>query len=113
MIRQILVSVLPYMIFLNTKFDNNRLSTFGDYLSNKNRRRQTDGQTDGNGRPISLYCRGHERSKKRIRRESADGLRSESKNHLASFGSSCKKSYVGNINAFPGHFDTYGKITVK
>ena len=40
--------------------------------------RQTDGQTDrqidGNGKPISSYSRGHERSRKRKSRESADGL---------------------------------------
>ena len=39
MIRQILVSVLPSTWY-------NRSSTFGDYLSNKNPGRQTDGQTD-------------------------------------------------------------------
>ena len=32
--------------FIYTKFDINRYSTFGDYLSNKNPARQKDGQTD-------------------------------------------------------------------
>ena len=51
---------------------------FGDYLSNTNPGRQTDGhtdgQTDGNGRPISSYCRGHERSRKRKSSDLVDGL---------------------------------------
>ena len=47
------------------RLDHILSSTFGDYLSNKNPERQTDGQTNGNGRPISSYCRCHERSRKR------------------------------------------------
>ena len=36
--------------------------------------RRTDGQTDGNGRPITSHSRGHERSRKHKSRESANGL---------------------------------------
>ena len=49
MIRQILVTVLLSALYsyLKTKIDNNRPSTFGDYLSNENPDRwQTDGHTD-------------------------------------------------------------------
>ena len=50
-------AILHDISSINTKFDNNRRSTFGDYLSNNNR----DGrQTDGNWRPTSLYSRGRE-----------------------------------------------------
>ena len=44
------------------------------YLTKIRDSRQTDRQTDGNGRPIPSYCRGHERSRKPKRRESVDGL---------------------------------------
>ena len=49
MISQILVNVLPYgSPNVRAKFDNNQCSSFGNYLSNKNRQRQTnrDRQTD-------------------------------------------------------------------
>ena len=54
---------------INTKFHNNRSSSFGDYLFNITPIRQTD----GNGKPISSYSRGHEKSRKRKSRESTDG----------------------------------------
>ena len=43
------VCVAHSMIHVHTKFDNNRSSSFGDPLPNKNPdRRETDRQTDGN-----------------------------------------------------------------
>ena len=69
---------------------SNRSSSFGDYVFNtKTPNRQTDRQTDGNGRLLFSYSRGHETSRKYKSAHSSDGLdyytsldylRSESKN---------------------------------
>ena len=73
------------MTFLNTKFDNYRSSTFGDYLSNKNRDgrrtdKQTNGETDGQtGRQMKmgdlfLLSVGVLRGRENVSKQSADGL---------------------------------------
>ena len=56
---------------IHTKFDNNRSSSFGDYVSNKNGYRH---QTDGNKRLVFSYCGGHETSRKHKSGNSSDGL---------------------------------------